>query len=88
MIKLSLLFRQNISQILAFFWQRYIKISDYTKINNDAINLKKGKQLFFQFFYSLDLIKLETLKIYIKTNITNGFIWLFKFFTKILIFFH
>ena len=45
------------------------KLLKYNKINNYAINLKKGKQLFFGPIYSLELVKLETLKTYIKINL-------------------
>ena len=51
---------------------------EYTKINNHTITLKKSKQLSFESIYSLMLIELETLKTYIKTNLTNSFIWPFK----------
>ena len=44
------------------------------KINDYAIKLKENKLLFFDLIYSLELIKLETLKIYIKINFINDFI--------------
>ena len=47
---------------------KYIEINDYT------IKLNKDKQLFFRFIYNLEPIKLEILKIFIKTNINNCFI--------------
>ena len=51
--------------------------------NNDlAINLKKDKQPFYSPIYSLGLIKLETLKTYIKIHLANSFIWPSKFFTN------
>ena len=43
-------------------------------MNEHAIKLEEGKQLSFRSFYSLGLVELETLKIYIKTNLANGFI--------------
>ena len=43
-------------------------------MNNYAIKLEKDKQPFFSPIYSLGLIKLKTLKTYIKTNLINGFI--------------
>ena len=49
-----------------------------TGINKYAIKLEEDKQPLFGLIYSLGLIKLETLKTYIKTNLTNGFIWLSK----------
>ena len=51
-----------------------IRFLIYIKINNDTIKLKKGKYLLFRFIYSLKQVKLEILKIYIKTSLTNGFI--------------
>ena len=45
----------------------------HTKMNDYAIKLEKGKQLLFGPIYSLGPVELETLKIYIKTNLANGF---------------
>lgn len=50
----------------------------YTKINTYAIDLEEGKQPFYRSIYSLGLVGLETLKIYIKINLANGFIYLSK----------
>ena len=61
-----------------FLVKYIVELLEYTKINDHAIKLKKGKQLLFKSIYSLELIKLEILKIYIKTNLANSFIWLFK----------
>ena len=47
-----------------------------------VIELEKDKQPFFDPIYSLGLVELETLKIYIKTNLVNSFIRLFKFSIK------
>ena len=54
-------------------------------MNEHAIELKKGKQLFFGPIYSLGPIELKTLKTYIKTNLANGFIYPSKFLTRALI---
>lgn len=51
-----------------------VVLSEYTEINTHVIDLEKGKQLFYGLIYSLEPIELKTLKIYIKTNLTNGFI--------------
>ena len=47
-------------------------------MNEYSIKLEEGKQSIFGPIYSLDLVELETLKIYMKTNLANGFIWPFK----------
>lgn len=47
----------------------------YSNINENTIDLEIGKQLFHGLIYSLALIKLKTLKTYIKTNLANSFIW-------------
>ena len=47
-------------------------------MNKHVIELEKNKQPFFGPIYSLGPIELETLKIYIETNLANGFIWLSK----------
>ena len=51
-----------------------IEFLEYTKINNHAIKLKKGKQLPFRSIYNLELVELKILKTYIKINIANSFI--------------
>ena len=38
------------------------------------IDLKKNKQPLYKPTYSLEYIELETIKIYIKTNLANNFI--------------
>ena len=43
-------------------------------MNKHAIKLEEGKQLLFGPIYSLRPVELETLKIYIKTNLANSFI--------------
>ena len=47
-------------------------------INKYIIKLEKSKQPLYKPIYSLELVELKTLKIYIKTNLTNDFIFLSK----------
>ena len=47
-------------------------------INKHAIELVEGKQLPYDSIYSLGPVELETLKVYIKTDLKTGFIWLSK----------
>ena len=47
---------------------------EHTKINTHIIDLEKDKKSPYGPIYSLRLVELETLKIYIKTNLTNSFI--------------
>ena len=47
-------------------------------INEYAIELEEGKQPLFSLSYNLGPIELETLKTYIKINLTNNFIRPFK----------
>ena len=58
-----------------------------TRINEHTIKLKKDKQPPFGLIYSLELVELETLKTYIKTNLANGFIRLSKSLIGVPIFF-
>ena len=44
------------------------------KVNKYTIMLEKGMQLLFIPIDSLELVELEILKTYIKTNLANGFI--------------
>ena len=50
------------------------KLLEATKINDHSIDLIKGQQPPYRSIYSLGLVKLETLKIHIKTNLVNSFI--------------
>ena len=50
------------------------KLPENTGMNEHAIELEKGKKPPFGSIYSLGPVELETLKTYIKTNLTNGFI--------------
>ena len=50
------------------------KLPENTGMNEHAIELEEDKQPPFGPIYSLGLVELETLKIYIKTNPANGFI--------------
>lgn len=43
-------------------------------IKKYAINLVEGKQSYYRVIYSLRSMEFKTLKIYIKTNLANGFI--------------
>ena len=54
------------------------KLPENIKMNKHAIKLEEGKQPPFRPIYSLGPIKLETLKTYIKTNLDNSFIYIFK----------
>ena len=54
------------------------KLPKCTGIINHAIKLINGQQPPYTPIYSLGLVKLETLKAYIETNLANGFIKLSK----------
>ena len=57
-----------------FLAKNTVEFLENTKIDKHAIKLEKDKQLSFSLISSLRLIKLETLKTYIKTNLANSFI--------------
>ena len=61
-----------------FFLDLASKFFKYTGINNYAIELVNGQQPFYRPIHSLEPLKLETLKTYIKTNLANIFIQPFK----------
>lgn len=63
------------------------ELPEHSKKHDHTIELKENKQLLFGLMYSLSLVKLKTLKIYIKTNLVNDFIQLFKSFTGVHILF-
>ena len=49
-------------------------LSERIGIHKQAIQLEDGKQPPYRPIYSLSLVELKTLKIYIETNLANGFI--------------
>ena len=49
------------------------------------IDLKIDKKLLYNLIYSFKLIKMEIVKMYIKTNLVNNFIHIFKFIISIFI---
>lgn len=63
-------------------------LSEFTQINTHTINPKESKQRLYEFIYSVGLSELETSKPYIKTNLANNFIYLFKSLTSALILFN
>ena len=67
---------ENVANLL-----KHIRINDYT------IKNKKGKQSAFGAIYNLGPIELKILKTYIKINLANNFIYLFKFLARALILF-
>ena len=70
-----------------FLKEQVLVLPECTKLNEYAINLENGKQPLYKPIYSLGLVELETLKIYIKTHLKIGFIWPSKFLISTLIFF-
>ena len=71
-----------------FSAENAVDLLENTRINEYAMKLEEGKQLLFSPIYSLGLVELETLKIYIKINLANGFIRPFKSLTRAYILFN
>ena len=57
-----------------FLAENIIELLKNIKINKYAIKLEENKQPSFRPIYSLELVELKILKIYIKTNLFIGFI--------------
>lgn len=70
-----------------FFLDSAVELPKYININNHLIDLINDKQLSHSLIYSLGQVELKMLKIYIKTNLVNDFIRLFKSPAGILILF-
>ncbi len=64
-----------------------VKLPEYTKINNHAIELVDDQQPPYGLIYSLGSVELETMKAYIKNNLANNFIKPSKSPAGVLIFF-
>ena len=62
-----------------FLIENIVEFPKYTKINNYIIKLEKNKKRLLNPIYSLRLVKLEKLKIYIKINLVNNFTYPPKF---------
>ena len=62
-------------------------LPEQTWVNEHAIKLEEDKQPPYEPIYSLCLVELKTLKIYIKTSLANGFIWASKLLASISILF-
>lgn len=69
-----------------FFKKSAIILFNFLDINKYIIDMKPSKQPFNRPIYSLDIIELEILRIYIKTNLANRFIRPFKSLAKTFIF--
>lgn len=79
-VKINILIIQNIIIQVKYldFFNFFIKklvaqLSKKTNINNYTMNLKIDKQLPYKSIYSLILVELKTLKIYIMINLVNSF---------------
>ena len=78
----TLLFDKASTEVLAeysnysnvFSAENTAELSENTGINEHTIELEEDKQPPFGQIYSLGPVELETLKIYIKINLANGFI--------------
>ena len=63
------------SDFLDVFLEEFANIfPEQTRVNEHAIELKKGKQPPYGPIYSLRPVEFKTLKTYIKINLANGFI--------------
>ncbi len=75
----------NFADVFSLKWA--VELPKHTTINDHAIELVDDWQPLYNLIYNLEPIELETLKIYIKNNLANGFIRPSKFFTRAIIFF-
>lgn len=71
---LTTVFPEYLNFLYVFSLKLVAEFLEYTKINNHVINLFDDKKLLYKPIYSLESMKLETLNIYIKTNLVNNFI--------------
>ena len=59
----------------AFLEEKTLMLLEITGLNKHAIKLQESHQLSYELIYSLGQVELKTLKIYIETNLANGFTW-------------
>ena len=82
----ALLFNKALTEVSAeysdysnvFLAENAAELPENIGINEYAIKLEKSKKPLFSLIYSLEPIELETMKSYIKINLANSFIQLFK----------
>ena len=70
-----------------FFPNLAFKLPKYIGINNHTIQLVDVQQSSYKPIYSLELVKVKILKVYIETNLANRFIRSFNLLASTLIFF-
>lgn len=70
-----------------FLEKKTFKLPKITELNKHAIKLQEDQHLFYWPIYSLRLVEFKMLKIQIKTNLANSFVYLSKLPIGILIFF-
>lgn len=75
-------FKEYADFLNVFFKKSTVVLPNCLDINKYIIKSEPGKQPSYKPIYSLDLIELEILKTYIRTNLINGFIQPFKSLTK------
>lgn len=73
-IKQVTIYKKYLNFINVYFLNSAIKLPEHSKIKNHFIDPEKGKQLLYRLIYSLGLVKLKTLKTYIKIYLASGFI--------------
>lgn len=69
-----------------FLLKLAVELSKHIGINNYVIELIDDQQLSYSLIYSLGLVELEILKIYIENNLISGFIRPSKSFSGVFIF--
>ena len=70
-----------------FLEEKVLVLPTANNLNHYVIKLEKSQQLSYAPIYSLSLVELKMLKISIKTNLDNNFIWPLKLPTNISIIF-
>ena len=85
---LTKVFGKYIDFVDVFSSKLATKLPKHTGINDHAIELVDNWQPQYGSIYSLSLVELETLKVYIKNNLVNGFVRFSKSLAKALIFFN
>ena len=81
-------FNEYIDFVDIFLLKLDEKLLKHININNYIIKLVDNCQFYYSHIDSLGFVKLEILKAYIKKNLANSFIKLFKFFARAAIFFN
>lgn len=87
LIKKAIILNKYFDFAKIFLEKKALILLEQIKLNKHISKLKNDKKLFYRPIYSLKLVELKTLKIYVEIYLNTRFIWPFKSFAGAFILF-